>query len=90
MSPVRDGWFKNPGEEPQPATIRGKLEALAAEECNGADEYRDCTVHSLKAQAMAKALLTLITDEERWPGQNGDHEELLKELDTALERANTI
>ena len=66
------------------------LEALATENCNGTDEYRNCAVHSLQAQAMAKALLTLIADEARWPGQNGDHTEMLIKLGAELERADTI
>lgn len=72
------------------ASVKEKLVKLADEDCNGTDEYRDCAVHSLKSQAMANTLLLLIIDEERWPGQNGDHTEILIKLGAELERADTI
>jgi hypothetical protein len=74
------------------ATVKEKLKALAEEYCEGSlgGTRATCRPHSLQAQAMAKALLTLIADEERWPGQNGDHTEMLIKLGAELERAETI
>jgi hypothetical protein len=67
-------------------TLREKLEALAAEECPGADEYRGCSVYSAKAQAMAGALIMLFEeglDYETWKSS-------MDQLKAALDRADGI
>lgn len=74
------------------ASVKEKLKALTEEYCEGSlgGTRATCRPHSLQAQAMANALLLLITDEERWPGQNGDPIPTLISLDTALKKAETI
>lgn len=66
------------------STREEKLAELTAEECNGTGEYRDCAVHSAKAQAMASLLLALCSDELTWDAEA----ELWRSMDAALDRAD--
>ncbi len=68
-----------------PSTLREKLEALATEWCNGSHEYRNCAVHSAKAQAMARALLIML---DEVPVDEGLAPWIPKQLLTALDRAD--
>lgn len=63
------------------STLREKLEALATGECNGTSEYRDCAVHSRKAQVMARMLLLVLDGATVDEGGAFDH---------ALDRAENV
>jgi hypothetical protein len=69
------------------STLREKLVALAAEECNGASEYRDCAINSAKAQAMASALIAVL---DNVPADEGLAPWISDQLEDALDQADEL
>lgn len=69
------------------STLREKLVTLAAEECNGTGEYRDCAVNSAKARAMASALI-IVLDEV--PAAEGLAPYIPEQLEEALDQADEL